>query len=67
MLVSPPGVAANYRRGESLSRGFSILEAEAPMPRGQRGSLKMSLLFAREAKRKQPSRAGWILNRNLSG
>src|SRR5256885_16941333 len=38
MLVSPPGVAASYRRGESLSRGFSILEAEAPMPRGQRGS-----------------------------
>jgi hypothetical protein len=33
MLVSPPGVAASYRRGESLSRGFSILEAEAPMPR----------------------------------
>src|SRR5438093_3837502 len=38
MLVSPPGVAASYRRGESLSRGFSILEAEAPMPREQRGS-----------------------------
>ena len=38
MLVSPPGVAASYRRGVSLSRGFSILEAEAPMPRGQRGS-----------------------------
>src|SRR2546425_9166003 len=38
MLVSPPGVAASYRRGVSLSRGFSILEAEAPMPRVQRGS-----------------------------
>jgi hypothetical protein len=36
MLISPPGVAASS--GESLSRGFSIFEAEAPMPRAQRGS-----------------------------
>src|SRR5215475_1331683 len=34
----PPGVAASYRRGESLSRGFSIVKTEAPLRRGQRGS-----------------------------
>jgi hypothetical protein len=61
MLVSPPGVAASYRRGESLSRDFSILEAEAPMPGDSAARMAPPVYLQTKLTRPLPTKDGGTL------